>query len=136
MSKHVDNGIPVGERGEIDDVLRKLKAYFLMKETSELNIGMSQKFLGRVITRAGKGFEITGTEDLILSMAGVLGWGSASGVSTRGVKAEARRDDEMLAPEGAAKFRIASESRATSASTCSTARKSVLAACRSQPPAT
>lgn len=89
MSSHVDDGILVLKRGDIDDVISKLKEYCVMKETSELHVCISQKCLGRIITCVEKYFEVRCTEDLMLPMAEVLGLGGASGLATPGVKAEA-----------------------------------------------
>lgn len=42
---HLDDGSLVSKMGEIDDILRRLNEYFLMKEANKLNVGRSQKLL-------------------------------------------------------------------------------------------
>lgn len=129
-STHVDEG-------EIDDVLRQLKEDHFMKETSESNAGMPQTFLGRTSTRMEKGFDIRCTEDLTLSMGEVFGLGGASEVSAPGVNADARRDDEVLVPEEASKFRtVCGELLFVSHDRVDLQHRAKARACQRQPPAT
>lgn len=108
LGKHVDDGIMSRKTDELEAVMSGLKEYFLLKETSELNVDTHQKYLGRIPTRVEHGFEVPCAEELIVSIAEVLGLGNSSGVSTPGIKAEGRRKgEEELAPEDVKKFRTA-----------------------------
>ncbi|CAK0858494.1 unnamed protein product [Prorocentrum cordatum] len=108
VSRHVDDGLVIGEGSAPDDFLAGFGRHFLLKITPEMTTGSSQLHLDRVIKMLdnGRGYTSQIAAKTIESLLELQGVGSGKAVATPGVKIDAKQaDEQQLNNDQAKRFR-------------------------------
>ena len=98
MVKHVDDGIVVADEEPMEDFLHDLQKYFQLKINEYLEVGVTQKYLGGLITRYSTGFFQQCLPQHYESLFSMLGLENGSAVVTPGDKSDSKREGEKELP--------------------------------------
>ena len=93
MCKHMDDGVVVGESNTLDRTLTAMRKHLLMKINNP-QVGSETKFLGRLLIKTERGFQVKPLSKLFDSLLSSAGMGNCSPVQTPGVRSESRIPDE------------------------------------------
>ena len=108
MVKHVDDGVVVAKEQPMELFLHDLQKYFQLKLNEHLEVGMTQKYLGGLLTRIPSGFFQQCLPQHYESLFAMLGLEHGSSVVTPGDKSDSKRlGEKELPPEEAKLFRRA-----------------------------
>ena len=93
MCKHMDDGVVVGQSKTLDRTLTAMSRHLLMK-TCNLLLGSETKFLGKLLIKTERGFQVKPFAKLFDSLLSSAGMGSCAPVHTPGVRSESRVPNE------------------------------------------
>ena len=85
----MDDGVVVGESKTLDRTMTAMSKHLLMK-TSDPQLGSETKFLGKLLIKTERGFQVKPLAKLFDSLLSSAGMGSCAHVQTPGVRSEAR----------------------------------------------
>ena len=85
----MDDGVVVGESKTLDRTLTAMSKHLLMK-TSNPQLGSETKFLGKLLIKTERGFQVKPLAKLFDSLLSSAGMGSCAPVHTPGVRSESR----------------------------------------------
>ena len=99
MCKHIDDGILVGPSEALDRTLAAMGKLLLLKKTSP-QLGSETKFLGRLLVKTERGFQVKPLQKFFDSLLSSAGLGSCAPVHTPGVRSEMRalEEEPLLGP--------------------------------------
>ena len=89
MCKHMDDGVLVGESKTLDRTLTAMSKHLLMK-TSNPQLGSETKFLGKLLIKTERGFQIKPLAKLFDNLLSSAGMGNCAPVHTPGRRSESR----------------------------------------------
>ncbi|CAK0831379.1 unnamed protein product [Prorocentrum cordatum] len=110
VTRHVDDGMVIGDGSGPDEFLEALGEHFLLRITPEMTRGSSQVHFGRIIRKLshGMGFPVRVAPKTTYNLLEHRGVQNAKAVATPGLKSAAQQDGEELLTDGEArKFRAA-----------------------------
>ena len=93
MCKHMDDGVVVGESNTLDRTLTAMRKHLLMK-INNTQVGSETKFLGRLLIKTERGFQVKPLAKLFDSLLSSVGMGNFAPVQTPGVRSESRVPEE------------------------------------------
>ena len=93
VCKHMDDGVVVGDRKTLDRTMTAMSKHLLMK-TSNPQLGSETKFLGKLLIKTERWFQVKPLAKLFDSLLSSAGMGSCAHVQTPGVRSEFRVPNE------------------------------------------
>ena len=93
MCKYMDDGVVVGESKTLDRTLTAMSRHLPMK-TNNPQLGSETKFLGKLLIKTERGFQVKPLAKLFDSLLSSVGMGICAPVHTPGVRSESRVPNE------------------------------------------